>query len=217
MSKLKYDPQAGRLVRDPKVFVSPEDRLHTLREVAELVAEAIIPEDFRIFPETAADGTMIQYKTARGETRQTHWINLLGAINERRITAVSLTTRTPHTGRSAELGDLDRLGLTRDQLIAYCAIAGITVEETKARRPVKPAPKDASPDLNWKMRIQAEATRRCLEQRRYGAQPSKSSLSKEMPRWCREQGIRTSPGGIFPSEPYIRTHVLGKDWSLPPE
>lgn len=77
----------------------------------------------------------------------------------------------------------------------------------------KPAPLPAVP--NWKMQIQAEATALCLRLRKAGANPTKHSILEAMAKWCRENDVLTD-GNIYPSEGYIRTHVLGgKHWEVP--
>lgn len=214
MKELKFDPNAGTLVRDPQIAVPKNVRFHTLREVAEMVAEAVIPEDFRIFPETAPDGTMIQYITAREQATKGHWLRLLEAVSTGEIAAVTATTRTRHIG-AAVLGDLDRLGLTRDQLLSYCTQIGIEVIEDTERAEAAARSDRALPEMleNWKLRIQAQAAELCRKQRGYGANPTKSSLAGDLARWCREQDVRTD-SGINPSESYIRTHIL-RDWTIP--
>ena len=68
---------------------------------------------------------------------------------------------------------------------------------------------------NWKMRIQSEATELCLRLQRSGANPTKSSILESMAKWARENKVMTD-GNIFPSQGYLRTHVLGgKHWDLP--
>lgn len=68
---------------------------------------------------------------------------------------------------------------------------------------------------NWKMLIQAEATALILRLRNSGANPTKHSILGSMAQWCLANGIKTD-GGIFPSEGYLRTHVLGgRHWDVP--
>jgi hypothetical protein len=77
----------------------------------------------------------------------------------------------------------------------------------------RPAPLPAAPD--WKMRIQAEATAYCQRMRKLGANPTKSSILGPMAQWCRGNDVKTD-SKIFPSEGYLRTHVLGgKHWDVP--
>ena len=68
---------------------------------------------------------------------------------------------------------------------------------------------------NWKMRVQMEATALCLRLRRAGANPTTHSIVGPMAKWCRTNEVKTD-GGIYPSEGYLRTHVLGgKHWNMP--
>lgn len=76
-------------------------------------------------------------------------------------------------------------------------------------------PKESAPIANWKMQIQTEATAYCLRLKKAGANPTKRSILGSMTKWCQENDIKTD-GKIFPSENYLRTHVLGgKHWALP--
>jgi hypothetical protein len=89
---------------------------------------------------------------------------------------------------------------------------------TLAPAPEEPANDDAAPRPavpNWKMLIQAEATAYCLRLRKAGANPTKNSILEPMVNWCRDNNVKTD-GGIYPSDGYLRTHVLGgKHWDVP--
>lgn len=69
---------------------------------------------------------------------------------------------------------------------------------------------------NWKMQIQAEASRRFKALRASGANPTVLSILPDIVSWCSANNIRTDTG-IIPTKNYLRTHVLGgKHWSPPP-
>lgn len=68
---------------------------------------------------------------------------------------------------------------------------------------------------NWKIRIQAEATRMILSGREQGAQPKPFSIINDLARWCVKNNVVT-PTGVHPAAGYIRTHVLsGNHWKAP--
>lgn len=67
---------------------------------------------------------------------------------------------------------------------------------------------------NWRLRMQQEATRICIEQRATGAQPGKRDLAKSLVKWSTTNNFRTSTGA-FPTVEYIRTSALN-GWDLPP-
>jgi hypothetical protein len=76
-----------------------------------------------------------------------------------------------------------------------------------------PAPLPTVP--NWKMQVQAEATALCLTLQKSGSNPTKHSIIESMAKWCRDNKVKTN-GNIFPSEGYLRTHVLGgRHWDVP--
>jgi hypothetical protein len=92
------------------------------------------------------------------------------------------------------------------------ASAGVSVTVT-APVVVTGTPTPAVP--NWKMRIQTEATELYLRLQRSGANPTRHSIIKPMATWCHDNKVKTD-GDIFPSEGYLRTHVLGgKHWDIP--
>jgi hypothetical protein len=86
-------------------------------------------------------------------------------------------------------------------------IAGERGEEVE-----EPKPRTSE---NWKIRIQAEATRMILNGRKQGAQPKPYSIVEDLARWCVKNNVLTTTG-IHPSAGYIRIHVLsGKHWTMP--
>lgn len=71
--------------------------------------------------------------------------------------------------------------------------------------------------INWKMRIQVEATTLCQRLYANNANPSRTDLADSMATLCKKNNIKTSTG-VFPSRGYIRAHVLGsKYWNFPPK
>jgi hypothetical protein len=69
---------------------------------------------------------------------------------------------------------------------------------------------------NWKLRVQAQATKLIRALRKTGANPTVHSILKDIHTWCVQNNVRTTRG-VIPSEGYIRTHALGgKHWSPPP-
>lgn len=96
--------------------------------------------------------------------------------------------------------------------------------EAAARRPQQSAPSGALPTdgpvagdeiPHWKMQVQAEAAAYWLRLRKSGANPTRGSIRPHLLRWCKENNVKT-PGGINPSDGYLRTHVLsGKHWTPP--
>jgi hypothetical protein len=68
---------------------------------------------------------------------------------------------------------------------------------------------------NWKMKIQAEATAVCLRMYSYNSNPTRSSISETLARWCQENNVLTG-SKILPTAGYIRMHVIGKrQWTMP--
>jgi hypothetical protein len=69
---------------------------------------------------------------------------------------------------------------------------------------------------NWKLKVQAQATKLIRTLRKSGANPTVHSILKDIHTWCVQNNVRTTQG-LIPSEGYIRTHALGgKHWSPPP-
>jgi hypothetical protein len=69
---------------------------------------------------------------------------------------------------------------------------------------------------NWKLRVQAQATKHILALRKGGSNPTVHSILKDIHTWCVQNNVKTTRGGI-PSEGYLRTHALGgRYWSPPP-
>lgn len=136
----------------------------------------------------------------------------------------------PGTGDIQKLQDAEQAvhlaGIAKaDAKAAHKLLRGDFLDETQQAAPVlavgasagvEPASDGpAKPLPNWKMRIQIEATELVKRLRKSGAQPTKHSILEPMVTWCRENNVKTD-GGIFPSEGYLRTHVLGgKYWDVP--
>jgi hypothetical protein len=91
-----------------------------------------------------------------------------------------------------------------------------TADSAHGEAPSVLQPELLAPDTgNWKMKIQAEATRRFKSLRKEGAQPTVFSIINDLAQWCRNNNVKTS-SGVYPSAAYIRTHVLGgKHWTPP--
>ena len=69
---------------------------------------------------------------------------------------------------------------------------------------------------NWKLRVQAQATKHILALRKTGANPTVHSILNDIHKWCIQNNVKTTRG-LIPSEGYIRTHALGgRYWSPPP-
>lgn len=68
---------------------------------------------------------------------------------------------------------------------------------------------------HWKMLAQGAAAEHWKALRASGANPTVSSITAWVARWCIENRVFTD-GGINPSANYLRTHVLGgKHWTSP--
>ena len=69
---------------------------------------------------------------------------------------------------------------------------------------------------NWKLRVQAQATKHILALRKVGSNPTVQSILKDIHTWCVQNNVKTTRG-LIPSEGYLRTHALGgRYWSPPP-
>jgi hypothetical protein len=69
---------------------------------------------------------------------------------------------------------------------------------------------------NWKLKVQAQASKLIRALRKTGANPTVHSILKDIHTWCVQNNVRTTRG-VIPSPGYIRTHALGgKHWSPPP-
>jgi hypothetical protein len=97
------------------------------------------------------------------------------------------------------------------------------VIDTSPKEGATPAPVENDNDgltplpavLNWKMRIQIEASAHCLRLRQSGANPTRNSILEWITQWCRDNDVKTD-GKIFPTANYLRTHVLGgRHWDVP--
>lgn len=215
-AELEFDPQAGALVENPVIVIPTDRHFFTLREIIELIVVALYPRDFRIYPDTASDGTPIQKVTARHMSRQSQIVAISQAVEEKTITPLSLLHRTPIQDSQRRIFDLDGFGLTVEALKEYFAGRGIAVAVKKVGRPrISVAEQGSVDELDWKMRLQAEAASICKRQRAHHTSPTKASLSRDLAKWCRDNDVKTGIG-VYPSVSYIRTHVLGKGWSMPP-
>jgi hypothetical protein len=77
--------------------------------------------------------------------------------------------------------------------------------------------KKLTQDVNWKHLVHIEATALCIRLYRSGANPSRSDLAKNLELWCSKNNIKTDSGN-FPSNGYLRTHILGsREWRFPPK
>ena len=139
-------------------------------------------------------------------------------------------TRGPH---KRLVGEAFLRGLVKvADLPAYLALRGMGLRAAPATagvatpdlaQSVKPAaqaaPKEqqAPPLENWKMRIQAEAAAEWKRLRAMGCNPTRASIRPHLLKWCRDNDVKTSPGGINPSDGYLRTHVLGGNHWAPPD
>ncbi|TAL89588.1 MAG: hypothetical protein EPN46_02425 [Candidimonas sp.] len=74
---------------------------------------------------------------------------------------------------------------------------------------------ETPPPLNWKMKVQVEATAMFKRLRKAGAQPAVYSIVDDLAKWCRNNGVRTD-SGIYPTSGYLRTHVLSRKHWTPP-
>lgn len=72
------------------------------------------------------------------------------------------------------------------------------------------------PTTNWKLKIQAEATRQWKELVKIGCSPARHSIKDDLAKWCRDNKVTTDSSGIYPSASYIYKHVLRKAiWKSP--
>ena len=79
--------------------------------------------------------------------------------------------------------------------------------------------KQAPPLEHWKLRVQqyaAELWQRILDS---GANPTVQNTKDQIAKWCVENNVKTGTNnnGVYPSAEYLRTHVLGKDWTNKPK
>jgi hypothetical protein len=94
--------------------------------------------------------------------------------------------------------------------------SGIQVKLKAPRRKITQQTKTHATKGIWKMQIQAEAAQLFKRLRASRASPTVHSILPTIVQWCRTNNVKTD-GGIFPSEGYLRTHVLGaRHWSPPP-
>ena len=105
--------------------------------------------------------------------------------------------------------------VTSEEFLTWLKQSGSQLKPIKPRRAQANLKQNAAVKGNWKMQIQAEAFRLFKALRANGSSPSVHSILPTLASWCRTNNIKTD-GGIFPSEGYLRTHVLGgKHWSPP--
>ena len=92
----------------------------------------------------------------------------------------------------------------------------LIADDDGAKPPEKQASEqDTAGVADWKMQIQIKAAELMTTLRGVGASPTVHSILPKLVEWCRENQVKTS-SGIFPSEGYLRTHVLGgKHWTPP--
>ena len=66
------------------------------------------------------------------------------------------------------------------------------------------------------MLVQAEATRRWRTLRKGGANPTRLGIANELPKWCRDNGVKTKTEGN-PTGENIYRHALSKRYWTPPD
>jgi hypothetical protein len=105
--------------------------------------------------------------------------------------------------------------VTSEEFMSWLNQSGSQLKTIKPRRAQASLKKNAAVKSNWKMQIQTEAFRLFKTLRATGASPTVHSILPTIASWCRTHNVKTD-GGIFPSEGYLRTHVLGgRHWSPP--
>ena len=114
--------------------------------------------------------------------------------------------------RTERLYEIDEIRRLRGDLLKFVPKgsrgARKTSHDAKGR--------SSATDANWKMRIQEEAARRFNALRAAGASPTKQDIIPDLVRWCREIELKTG-SGLYPTEGYLRTHVLGGRYWKPPD
>ena len=75
---------------------------------------------------------------------------------------------------------------------------------------------EAPETRNWKMLVQAEATRRWRTLRKGGANPTRLGIANELPKWCRDNDVKTKTEGN-PTANYIYRFALSKKYWTPPD
>lgn len=109
--------------------------------------------------------------------------------------------------------------IARDKKLKYHSWIDKYAQAMKLLEPAAPAQKvevPATPTTsNWKLLIQAEATRYWNELVKMGCSPTRNNILQDITKWCRTNNVMTD-GGIYPASTYIEKHVLKRAvWKSP--
>ncbi len=119
------------------------------------------------------------------------------------------------TARISDLSKATPLVIPQD-FTKWVVNTGMTLKLPAIKPKMIRVKKTAVQSSNWKLRVQAHATKLIRTLRKTGANPTVHSILKDIHIWCVQNNVRTARG-VIPSPGYIRTHALGgKHWTPPP-
>jgi hypothetical protein len=132
------------------------------------------------------------------------------------ILSGELHSRDPQTtARISDLSKATPLVIPQD-FNKWVASTGMTLKLPATKPKRVRLKKPVAQTNNWKLRVQAQATKHILALRKKGSNPTVLSILDDIHSWCVQNNIQT-PRGRVPSQGYIRTHALGgRYWSTPP-